>query len=216
MNITGVSFGGYFGFPELRKLLFTGKSWDDTDLVAFRYLCANSPKLEEINLFGNLHSDEDEITVYESVANSIGSLTSRTALRKLEIEIDAHQSSENFAESITNLFACNGEKPKLENLVLHVNLELSTVYQFVNENFNLKSLKYYGKMRLKAKTTADELLKIFKSNNGIDDIRFGCIYWEENKDSREYKLAIELSKERNRNEFPKMIQYLERYIKQAE
>lgn len=216
MNITGVSFGGCFGFPELRKLHFTGKSWDDTDLVAFRYLCANSLKLEEINLFGNLHSDEDEITVYESVASSIGSLTSRTALRKLEIEIDTFQSSENFAESITNLFACHGEKPKLENLILHPNLELSTVYQFVNENFNLKSLEYNGKMRLKAKAAIDELLKIFKSNNGIEEIRLGEINWVKNRDSREYKLAIELSKKRNRNEFPNMIEYLENYIKQAE
>jgi len=124
MNITGVSFGGCYGFPELRKLHFTGKSWDDTDLVAFRYLCANSLKLEEINLFGNLHSDEDEITVYESVASSIGSLTSRTALRKLEIDI---QSSENFAESITNLFSCHGEKPKLENLILHLVRELCRI-----------------------------------------------------------------------------------------
>ena len=216
MNITGVSFGGCFGFPELRKLHFTGKSWDDTDLVAFRYLCANSLKLEEINLFGNLHFDEDEITVYESVASSIGSLTSRTALRKLEIDIDTFQSSENFAESITNLFACHGEKPKLENLILHPNLELSTVYQFVNENFNLKSLEYNGKMRLKAKAAIDELLKIFKSNNGIEEIRLGEINWVKNRDSREYKLAIELSKKRNRNEFPNMIEYLENYIKQAE
>jgi len=95
-------------------------------------------------------------------------------------------------------------------------LELSTVYQFVNENFNLKSLEYNGKMRLKAKAAIDELLKIFKSNNGIEEIRLGEINWVKNRDSREYKLAIELSKKRNRNEFPNMIEYLENYIKQAE
>ena len=138
-------------------------------------------------------------------------------MRTLEIGINEYDySNQIFAESITNLFACNGEKPKLENLILHPNLELSTVYQFVNENFNLKSLEYYGKMGLKAKTAIDD--KIFKSNNGIEEITFGCIYrdWEENIDSREPKLAMELCQKRNRNEFPKMIQYLERYIKQAE
>ena len=219
MNITGVSFGGCFGFPELRKLHFTGKSWDDTDLVAFRYLCANSPKLEEINLFGNLQSDEDEITVYESVANSLGSLTSRTALRKLEIEIDAYQLSENFAESIKNLFTCPGEKPKLENLVLQPNLELSTVYQFVCENLNLKSLDYNGKILLEEKTAIEELLRIFKSNNGLEEIRFGgarASNWNEEEGSREYKLGIELNRMRNRNEFPKMVEYLEKYVKQSE
>ena len=37
MNITGISFEAGFGFPELRTLRFTGKSWDDTDEKAFRY-----------------------------------------------------------------------------------------------------------------------------------------------------------------------------------
>ena len=71
MSTTTISLGKSSGFPELRYLLYSGKFWDDSDLNAFRYCCANSPKLEEIRLYCSF---EPELTrdIYALVANSIG------------------------------------------------------------------------------------------------------------------------------------------------
>ena len=70
MNYTGISFKPGYGFPELRSLKFEnfeyGIIWDDADLKAFRYCCANSPKLEEISVFGYFETTE----TYDSVAQS--------------------------------------------------------------------------------------------------------------------------------------------------
>ena len=143
MNVTGISFQAGFGFPELRSFRFAGKSWDETDLKAFRYCCANSPKLEDIYVFGDFGFTE----TYDSVTKSIGSLLSRTALRKLELEIeDYRESSERFVESMINMIDCPEEKPRIENLILYPNFPLSSIYKFVHGNYNLKSLELYGKI----------------------------------------------------------------------
>ena len=61
----GLSFDDSFGFPELRYLELAD---DSESLVAFKYCCANSFKLEEINVICCIDSEES----YECIAKSIG------------------------------------------------------------------------------------------------------------------------------------------------
>ena len=206
MDVAGISFEAGFGFPELRSLKFTGKSWDDTDRKAFRYCCANSPKLEDIHIFGGFESTE----TYDSVAQSIGSLLSRPALRKLELEIDDYrESSERFVGSITNLINCPDEKPKLKNLILHPNCSLSSIYQFVNGNYNLKSLELYGKVH--EKETLADIIKILNCESGLETIRFSG----QSRYSLRFRpedAATRLGGLVSRDEFPKLIEDLQKIV----
>ena len=61
----GVTFDDSFGFPELRYLKLEDNS---LYLDGFKYCCANSPKLEEINVDCYFGSKKD----YECFAKSIG------------------------------------------------------------------------------------------------------------------------------------------------
>ena len=176
MNYTGISFKPGYGFPELRSLKFEnfeyGIIWDDADLKAFRYCCANSPKLEEISVSGYFGTTE----TYDSVAHSIGSLLSRPALRKLELEIFWSEPiwrdpPVRFVESIINLIRCPDEKPNLEHLILHPNCPLSSIYEFVNGNYNLKSLELHGEIG-EDETPAD-LIEILNCESGLETLRFG-------------------------------------------
>ena len=214
MNTAGISFYGAIGFPELIILQFSGKSWDDSDLTAFRYFCKNSPKLEEIHIYGNLPSEEAYHTVYDSVAKSIGSLLNRPALRILEIDIgEYHQQPQMFEESIKNLFEYPQEKPQLEKLILLPNLPIPSIYQLVNENFNLKTLELRGRIRLESTTAIQNLMKIFKCDNGLEEIQFGLLYLYYNDEkSPWHDLAKRLTSKIHRHEFPKLIEFLESFI----
>ena len=135
-------------------------------------------------------------TVCDSVAESIGPLINRPALRTLAIKIPER---EIVNESIENLIKCPKEKPKLERLILSPTVPLSSIYEFVNENFNLKSLtidterffrrtkeetvsfkdmyrsinmyhNYIEKREEDTKKTINGLIRIFNCNNGLDEI----------------------------------------------
>ena len=179
-----VSVSNNFGFPELRILDFdkvggTGVFGDDHDhLIAFRYFCENSPKLEEI--FINVTDAFDNLkqmhTVCDSVAKSIGPLLNRTALRTLEIRIPDCYEIVNI--SIMNLIKCpsNSVKPKLERLVLSPLVSLSSIYEFVNMNFNLKSFtitQIPNDRRWMKEGAIQALIRILDSNNELDEIRLG-------------------------------------------
>ena len=203
-NVAGILFEAGFGFPELRSLRFRGNYWDHTDTKAFRYCCANSPKLEDIYVFGEFESTE----TYDTVAQSIGSLLSRPALRKLELDIyDCREPSENqlVVESIINLINCPNEKPKLENLILHPNCPLSSIYHLVNGNYNLKSLELHGKVH--QKETVADIIKILNCESGLETIRFSgqCRYSVIPED-----FAIRLGGRISRDRFPKLVEDLQK------
>ena len=170
-----VSVSDYFVFPELRTLNFDNvQQWTDEHSVAFRYFSQNSPKLEEIliHITGDLNSMQ---IVCDSIAKSIGPLVSRTALRTLAIRIRKiryyyHMVSQSFIK----LIKCPVEKPKLERLILSPLIPLSTIYEFVNENWNLKSLTIDMKIDSRSREeTIDDLIRIFDCNNGLDEIDLG-------------------------------------------
>ena len=170
MNDTGISFKPGYGFPELRSLKF--EIWDGADLKALRYCCANSPKLEEISVLGYFET----MDTYDSVAQLIGSSLSRPALRKLELKIFWsvpiwHDPPVRFVESIINLIRCPDEKPNLEHLILHPNCPLSSIYEFVNGNYNLKSLELHGEIG--EDETPAALIEILNCESGLETIEFG-------------------------------------------
>ena len=205
MSTAGVSFDSRSGFPELKYLWFTGKSWDETDLTSFRYCCHNSPKLEEIHLHGSFESGD----VFESVVKSIGPLVNRTALRKLDIEIeDYREEPEEINESLMSLFNCPGKKPNLEKLIFHPNFSLPPIYQFVNENKKLKSLELYGETNEK-ETAISDLIKILTCDNGLQEIQLGgrldTIIGDNLAKKYTYGRKIE------REEFPKMAEDLRNF-----
>ena len=206
MNTAGVSFDGgigAIGFPELRILQFSGKSWDDSDQKAFRYCCANSPKLEEIYVFGDFETDAP----YKSVAKSIGSLLNRPALRELELEIEDHREvGEEFVAPIANLFNFPDEKPSLEKLIIHPNCPLSTIYKFVHGNFNLKSLDLYGKIH--PKETIEDIINVLNCDSGLETIRFGADYCGVIPD----ELSETWGRLFQRDEFPKLVEDLKKHL----
>ena len=105
--------------------------WTDNDLIAFRYFCRNSPKLEDICI------DIQGCLDWDSVAKSIRPLVSRSALRTLIIKCgDSYGYNEVANESIMNLLKYPVEKPKLECLILSPTSPLSSIYELVKENFN--------------------------------------------------------------------------------
>ena len=209
MSTAGVTFDKRSGFPELRYLLFTGKSWDETDLTSFRYCCHNSPKLEEIHVHGSFESGD----VFKSVAKSIGPLVNRTTLRQLDIEIeDYREEPEELNESLMNLFNCPGEKPNLEKLIFHPNFSFGSIYQFVNGNRNLKSLELYGDTKEK-ETAISEIIKILTCDNGLQEIQLGgrldTIIGDDLAKKYTYGRKIE------RKEFPKMAEDLRNHSQQT-
>ena len=150
--------------------------WTDNDLKAFRYFCRNSPKLADICI------DIQSCLDWESVAKSIGPLVSRSALRTLTIKCGNNYDYNEVAnESIMNLLKCPVEKPKLEHLILSPTSPLSSIYELVKENFNLKSLTinmeqlvYYTQpFKTPREETIDDLIRIFNCNNGLDEIDLG-------------------------------------------
>ena len=143
--------------------------------------------LEEIHIYGSFEREYgipySQYRGIESVAQSIGPLVNRTALRKLHIEIEDYRPAwdmddrpgrEDFDKFLINLFNCPGEKPNLEELVLHSEksriILLEPIYQFVNENKNLKSLELYGEIKVK-ETAISELIKILTCDNGLHEIK---------------------------------------------
>ena len=118
-----------------------------------------------------------------------------------------------FEESIKNLFAYPQEKPQLEKLILLPNLPIPSIYQLVNENFNLKTLDLRGRIRLESTTAIQNLMKIFKCDNGLEEIQFGLLYLYYNDEkSPWHDLAKRLTSKIHRHEFPKLIEFLESFI----
>ena len=145
-------------------------------------------------------------------ARMTGSLVSRTSLRTLELDIENRTGSDSSNKSILKLFDCPQEKPNLEELVLH-QCSLSTIYRFVNENNNLKSLILCGKINEKERKAVKYLLKILRCNSGLQEIKF----WDDfacflNPDLRT-KFLTEKNVKTNRNEFQKLINDLENRAK---
>lgn len=177
-----ISESNYLGFSELRTLNFNYCS-SDFDFVAFRYFCQNSPKLEDICI------DIDGLLDWDRVAKSIGPLVSRPALRTLAVksEIGSRNDNNEVAnESIMKLLKCPVEKPKLERLILSPTLPLSSIFELVKENFNLKSLtidmndyrydEIFDMMIVQtpSEETIVDLIRIFNCKNGLDEIVFSC------------------------------------------
>ena len=172
-------------FPELRVLDFNtifGKfGWISDDKIAFQYFCQNSPKLEEIIITIPVLLDSRFKAICETVGKSIGSLISRPALRKLEIRIEI--CPDNFLiKPFMDLIRCPSIKPKLECLLLPPLVSLSAVYEFVNMNFNLKSLTLTQipneRQTLNDATTIQALIQILESENGLDEIRLGGLFYD--------------------------------------
>ena len=188
-------------FQDSKHSKFEVFSWDESVLLTVQYFCKNSFKLEAIHLHGQFKrlSEEALHAVYDSVLKSIGPLIERSALRILDINIDDYD-KQMFNESIRNLFDYSNEKPKLETLTLCANIPLGSVYQFVNNNFNLKSLKLGGKMELN-ENTAQDLIKILQCGNGLEQIQFKNL----ELGSKTYQLVYALSKERRENLLRKLL-----------
>ena len=174
MSTAGISSDSCPGFPELKYLWFKNifDYWDEADFTAFKYCCQNSPMLEEIHVHGYLDT-YDDMEIYDSAAKSIGPLVHRPALRKLDIGAYIQEPQE-FNDSFMDLFNCSGEKPNLEELILNCecsrdHFSLRPIYQFVNENENLKSLELYGEIKPK-ETAISELIKILTCENGLQEI----------------------------------------------
>ena len=108
---------------------------------------------------------------WESVAKSIGPLLSYSNLRTLAIKCGYYNEVAN--ESIMNLLKCAVEKPKFERLILDATLPLSSIYELVNENFNLKSLTIDFNMKTPSEENIEDLIRILNCNNRLDEIGLG-------------------------------------------
>ena len=151
----------------------------------------------------------------DCVARSIGSLLSRPALRNLEIEFgdpfEYSEEDETYHEPIMNIFRCPTVKPELEHLKLDFsynikNLSLSSIHEFVKDNFNLKSLTLYGMEHFgneKAnKTVIQDIINILDCDHGLESINLGSVLREFRRE-RSYT-------DIKRNEFPQIIEYLKK------
>ena len=145
----------------------------------------------------------------DCVARSIGSLLSRPALRNLEIEFEGsfeeEEGHEIYHEPVMNIFRCPTVKPELEHLKLDFscnikNLSLTSIHEFVKDNFNLKSLTLYGMEHFnneKAnKTVIQDIIKILDCDHGLETVNLGSVFRP-----RSYT-------DIKRNEFPQVIEYL--------
>ena len=229
MNTAGISSDSCSGFPKLKYLWFRSDYyfWDEADFAAFKYCCQNSPMLEEIHVHGCLECWE----IHDSAAKSIGPLVQRPALRKLDLNIEE---PEEFNDSLMNLLNCPGEKPNLEELVLHGEyspyISLRLIYQFVNGNKNLKSLELSGIVRnctgivlelneeIKEKETAiSELIKILTCDNGLHEIKLHELCISDGTYRTIPIIGDDLAKKYTsgriikREEFPKMVEDLRNF-----
>jgi len=208
-------------FPELKYLKFNIYLRDKlrTDkpdkmmnrIKALEYCCANSPKLEKIHFICAFELKErfsEELSDY--LANSIGSLLKRPALRSLFMRLYnvRNDNSERFKKLIQYVLNYSEEKPNLENLTLEFNFSpiplLSSVHEFVDNNFNLKSLSLYGvQMTIEmTKEMTQELIKILSCNHSLEEFRLDCCYWKDLWTKRLWKA----------DEFPELIEKLEKCL----
>ena len=106
--------------------------------------------------------------VCDSIAKTIGPLVSRPDLRTLAIRIEHYQYYHGTVnQSIIKLLECPVGKPILERLILSSTVPLSSIYELVNENYNLKSLTLYMKIESRSR---EDLIRIFNCNNGLEEI----------------------------------------------
>ena len=156
-------------------------------------------------------------TVCDSLTKSIGSLLYRSTLRTLDLSFrqfrgyyydwDTRIINEINNVSIMNLIKCPLVKPKLEQFIISPIVPISSIYEFVNMNFNLKSLTIScDARRFLEETNIEGIIRILDCDNGLDEIDLGRHF-----NPQEYHLPIR-NADRNgkiyRDEFPRMISIL--------
>ena len=118
-----------------------------------------------------------------------------------------------FEKLIQYVLNYSEEKPNLDNFTLEFNFPkppiplLSSVHQFVNNNFNLKSLSLWVRIRGERaeeyeRKMTEELIKIISCNHSLEEFELDGYYYEDLLTKRLWKA----------DEFPELIEKLEKCL----
>ena len=121
---------------------------------------------------------------------------------------------------IQYVFNYSEEKPNLDNFTLEFNFSkspiplLSSVHQFVNNNFNLKSLSLWGRIRGERaeeyeRKMTEELIKIISCNHSLEEFELDC---QSRKDTDKYWKDLLTKRFWKADEFPELIEKLEKCL----
>ena len=125
-----------------------------------------------------------------------------------------------FEKLIQYVLNYSEEKPNLDNFTLEFNFSkspiplLSSVHQFVNNNFNLKSLSLWGRIRGERaeeyeRKMTEELIKIISCNHSLEEFELDC---KSRNDRDKYFKDLLTKRFWKADEFPELIEKLEKSL----